>query len=128
MNKTSKPDKTAVRSSKLVDALEVARNHVYKLRKKARAVERRVEAQDWCDAQVMLEQAIAMERDRASTITVKELREILSSAADNLIIVLSRDEEGNGYMPLRSIYAGQFIDGEIHDEIEGGQDALVFYP
>ena len=67
MPKTSKPLKPAVRSSKLVDALETARTLVHKRRLEAREAGHRCEAQDWCDTETMLTKAIAIERGRAPT-------------------------------------------------------------
>jgi hypothetical protein len=40
--------------------------------------------------------------------TVKELREALAELPDDLLVVVSRDAEGNGYSPASGISPGEY--------------------
>ena len=43
---------------------------------------------------------------------VKELRKLLESVADERLVVLASDEEGNGFYPLRDVDDNSVYDGE----------------
>ena len=78
--------------------------------------------------------------------TVYELRQLLKGVDDNRIVVMSRDEEGNGFSPLVELDDSQVYDstwGELHypeltEELEAagygegdigdGEPCLVLWP
>jgi hypothetical protein len=76
--------------------------------------------------------------------TIKQLIEELAAYEPDRLVVLSRDEEGNGYLPLAQIDSAKFHDGEIgleeltpelekqgysdEDVMKRGKRAVVLYP
>jgi len=60
--------------------------------------------------------------------TVKELKGLLEQYSDDMIVIMSRDSEGNGYSPLSSIedgaycadetWCGEFGLSELTEELE----------
>ncbi len=69
-------------------------------------------------------------------ITVKQLKKLLDTIDDDRIIVMSSDEEGNSYSPLRQVEKGLYLEenlgrGEIYPDrvnISEGWKAIVLYP
>jgi hypothetical protein len=83
-------------------------------------------------------------------LTVKELREALEGYDDDRIVVMSRDEEGNGFSPLYEIGTSSYVSdggsyGEIglepedltdemrakgysEEDVKEGQKAIVLWP
>jgi hypothetical protein len=78
---------------------------------------------------------------------VKELRTLLESLPDDMLIVMSSDSEGNGYSPLAGDCVGKYVPEntwcgafydilEYEDEVEDGMidendtvvDALALWP
>lgn len=77
--------------------------------------------------------------------TVKDLITILKSIENkDRVIILSRDEEGNGFAPLAELWASAYKDGDVgieeltqkleeqgyseEDVIKNGQPCVVFWP
>jgi hypothetical protein len=76
--------------------------------------------------------------------TVRQLVEILMKDDPDRIVILSRDQEGNGFSPLRSFEACKYNDGEVgleeltpeleaagysdEDVMHGGKKALCLWP
>lgn len=65
--------------------------------------------------------------------TVSELIKILQDFDGNLKVVMSRDPEGNGHMPVDYASKGNFQPGEFMDDPEdieshGGVNAVCIWP
>lgn len=70
--------------------------------------------------------------------TVKELKKLIKSLPDEMLVVLQKDSEGNGYSPLaggdnciyipRNTWSGDVYDEEDIEEIENVTYSLVLYP
>ena len=65
--------------------------------------------------------------------TVKKLRKLLKRQPDDVIVMLARDPEGNGFSPMSKRYAyslGTYDGDEYWDELEDGigDIAIVLWP
>lgn len=68
--------------------------------------------------------------------TVKQLKVALSKLDDNLLVVLSRDEEGNGFQELAEVQGDIiFSSGEVYpkgfleeDAPDDGVESVVLWP
>jgi hypothetical protein len=66
--------------------------------------------------------------------TVKELCDDLNGYAENALVVMSKDTEGNAYSPLETLCPGKYIaetvySGEIVDpKNKKGVKAVVLWP
>lgn len=67
---------------------------------------------------------------------VKDLREAITGLPDDLLVVMSKDGEGNGFSPLSDWGQGRYLpettwSGELHDsddEDSDGELAVVLWP
>lgn len=67
-------------------------------------------------------------------VRVGDLRRALEPFGDDVLVVLAKDPEGNGFSPLasgsdahyqaESTWAGWLVDGEL----EGGEECVVLWP
>lgn len=66
--------------------------------------------------------------------TVAELIQYLSGHPEEALVILAKDEEGNGFSPLDEAAEGHYTadttySGEVHDEARGGSvRAVVLWP
>lgn len=75
--------------------------------------------------------------------TVKQLKKELATIPEDYLVILSADEEGNGYMPLRELNVANYKNGEIglselteelrnsglsEEDVLDGSPAIVLFP
>jgi hypothetical protein len=71
--------------------------------------------------------------EESGPITAKELRELLADVPDDVIVIMSKDAEGNRYSPLASYSTGMHYEadsgwsGEIRNPEEKDSDDQTYY-